>query len=136
MSENTTKTHNFTIDSNEDQDIVETLSLWTKTRRKSQKIRDAIRLLNQVESGQIVTIPMSAIAQNIPMAYNQVQVPTVPTNTPKHSEEVATVEEIPEESGKMEETVIESKEITKPEEATSTKETLSKGQLRSMMKNR
>ncbi|PDY14107.1 hypothetical protein COO16_03865 [Bacillus pseudomycoides] len=136
MSENTTKTHNFTIDREEDQDIEETLGLWTKTRRKSQKIRDAIRLLNQVEAGQIVTIPMSAIAQNIPMAYNQVQVPKVPTNTSKHSEEVATIEDVSEESGKMEGTVIESKEVTKQEETTSTEEKLSKNQLRSIMKNR
>lgn len=137
MTENKTKTHNFTIDQQVDKDIEDTLNDWTKTRRKSQKIRDAIRLLNQVESGQIITIPISAIAQNIPMGmgYNQNQNQTsqVPTNIPKHDEEATTVEEVSEESGKVEETVIKSKETESPKEP---KETLSKGQLKNIMSRR
>lgn len=137
MTENKTKTHNFTIDQQVDKDIEDTLNDWTKTRRKSQKIRDAIRLLNQVESGQIITIPISAIAQNIPMGmgYNQNQNQTsqVPTNIPKHDEEATTVEEVSEESGKVEETVIKSKETESTKEA---KETLSKGQLKNIMSKR
>ncbi|PGK15292.1 hypothetical protein CN895_08050 [Bacillus cereus] len=139
MAENKTKTHNFTIDQDADDDIEETLTDWTKTRRKSQKIRDAIRLLNQVESGQLITIPISAIAQNIPMGigYNQNQnqapTPQVPTNIPKHNEEATTVEEISEESGNMEETVIKSKETESTKES---KETLSKGELKSLMGRR
>ncbi|EJR08140.1 hypothetical protein CN957_16000 [Bacillus cereus] len=135
MTENKTKTHNFTIDQQVDKDIEETLNDWTKTRRKSQKIRDAIRLLNQVESGQIITIPISAIAQNIPMGigYNQNQTSQVPTNIPKHDEEATTVEEVSEESGKVEETVIKSKETESPKEP---KETLSKSQLKNIMSRR
>lgn len=137
MTENKTKTHNFTIDQQVDKDIEDTLNDWTKTRRKSQKIRDAIRLLNQVESGQIITIPISAIAQNIPMGmgYNQNQNQTsqVPTNIPKHDEEATTVEEVSEESGKVEETVIKSKETESPKEP---KETLSRGQLKDIMSRR
>ncbi|MCJ8223722.1 hypothetical protein P8822_00095 [Bacillus sonorensis] len=42
--ESNTKVHNFTIDTEIDKDVEKVLTEWSRSRRKSERIRDAIRL--------------------------------------------------------------------------------------------
>lgn len=47
-----TKVQNFTLDLVADKDVMDALNDWTKLRRKSERIREAIRLLLKYEEMQ------------------------------------------------------------------------------------
>ncbi|XOT29645.1 hypothetical protein ACLQ7P_23195 (plasmid) [Bacillus subtilis subsp. subtilis] len=49
---NNTKVQNFTLDLVADKDVMDALNDWTQLRRKSERIREAIRLLLKYEEMQ------------------------------------------------------------------------------------
>lgn len=78
-NENTTKTHNFTLDTESDKDVEAVLQEWSRTRRKSEKIREAIRLwirYNEViknqEANQLASSESSIIKKQTKVEVNEI----------------------------------------------------------------
>ncbi|AQS42485.1 hypothetical protein LSG23_20585 (plasmid) [Bacillus velezensis] len=83
-NETKTKVQNFTLDLEADKDVMDALNEWTKLRRKSERIREAIRLLLKYDELQRNVGMNQYISQENLHSHNE--------NVVKHNEDYNEIE--------------------------------------------